>query len=112
MVAFFPWFTIEVPRTFGRFKLLPHQIGVPSPYSIPTALDFVFGRYRRSQSQPVKRLCVVQMGAKPVDADLSDAEREDLFAFAECLATAALAKRQFFTHHYTNRDTFALVLQS
>jgi hypothetical protein len=112
MVAFFPWFTIAAPKTFGRFKILPHTIGVPSPHGIPFELDLVFGRYRRAQSQPVERMCVVQMDGKPVDADLSEPEREDLFTFAECLATSALAAREFFTHRYTNRDTFTLILQS
>src|SRR5258708_40182528 len=52
MVAFFPWFALSAPRTFGRFKLVPHEVGATNPI-VPGYLDSIFTQYRTQKERPI-----------------------------------------------------------
>ena len=114
MITFFPWFTIDAPLSFGKFKLFPHNIGQASIYGVPAVIDNVVDHYRLNPKLAVRKICVLQYGEKPFGEDFSDAERAEIFEFAEILAMGGLSKRRFFVQpnpEYTNRDTVTGVIQ-
>lgn len=112
MMTFFPWFTIEAPLTFGRYKLFPHKVDEASLHGIPAEIARIAAPYRMNHTRSVREICVLQIDGKAFDADLNEDERAEIFELAEVLALAALSDREYFSHsNYTNRDTYVVIIQ-
>jgi hypothetical protein len=112
MMTFFPWFTIDGPVTFERYRMFPHKVGEESPFGIPAEIDRIAAPYRMNHVRSVREICVLQIDGKAFDADLNEDERSEVFDLAEILALTALADREYFSHcDYTNRDAYAAIIQ-
>jgi hypothetical protein len=114
MLAFFPWFTVDEPISFGKYTLLPHRAGQPSKFGVPKDIESILSHYRLNVKLSVRDYCVLQIQGKTFGDDFTDAERAETFEFAEILAIGALSRRRFFDQteiDYTNRATVTGIIQ-
>lgn len=114
-LAFFPWIELEEDRNVGDYSLKRFKRG-----SLPRAdeecrgtLDSVLEPYRDTSDKPVGSAVILHRRDRGLTDDLSEADRSDLFRFAELFAFAALAAREFFISDcYCNRDHLRLIIQA
>ena len=113
-LAFFPWIELEEDGDVGDYSLKRFKRG-----SLPRAdeerrrtLDSVLEPYRDTSDKPVGSALILHRTDRGLTDDQSEADRGDLFHFAELFAFAALATREFFSDYYFNRDHLRLIIQA
>ncbi len=122
MISFFPWLALEKRLSFGDFDLLPFRRGMlpaGSEADVPDArlqatLDRVLEPFQDFTGRPVNLATILQLREHGPTDDLSDNERESVFAAAAVVAFGGLAAREFFELvriTYCNADNFLLYTQ-
>ena len=113
-LAFFPWIEIACDFNCQGYSLRRFVRGrLPGPDADGQAtIDAVLAPYRDLTDGPIRNAVILAAHDRGLTEDLSEADRADLFLFAELFAFAALAARRFFTYDYCNRDDLRLVIQS
>jgi hypothetical protein len=116
-LAFFPWFSIAEPKTFGQFDLIPYdrdrKPGGVGP-QLQSVVDAITRPYVYQGDYPIRTAALLKVGDGEVTRHLSEDDVSTAFAFAELLACAGLAGREFFSVAgilYSNRDAFRLSIQ-
>lgn len=114
-IAFFPWWAIDVPVTFGPIRLLPFSKGnLPGEldHMAQSDIDGVFSAYANRPGHRVKTATLLEVddwrtGQNP------ESQVERLFLARDALGFASLASRKLFHGHfgYCCFDNFMLVVR-
>lgn len=115
-VAFLPWFAIDGDSQVGNWWRLRYERGRrPAGKGTPDQerLDFATQAFLE-RGKPISAATILRVGAGSPTRELNEDEQNEVFQFAEMLATAALAGRDYFLggSSYCNRDAFRIVVQS
>ncbi len=111
MLAFFPWLETQKLK-IEDYALIPYERGKQPGGILQSQIDTVLLPYMNG-TNPVVKATLLQLEGKELTQDLSEDERIEMFEFAELLAFAGLASRQYFNSlfGYTNRDASTLIIQ-
>lgn len=115
MFAFFPWYApASEALSYAEFRLLPFGDSGKACDIAPEHRDRIRGILGAFcvGGAPITSATLIRFEDLPLDADLDEGRRADLFIFSELLATSGIAARRLFaTSGYQNRDNFRLIIQ-
>lgn len=114
-IAFFPWWAVHDPVTWGPVRLTPYQRGQAPGDGRGVAqadLDSVLQAYATRPGKPVRRATLLEVDAWCLGQDPDPVLRR-LFAAQEAVGFAGLAARNLFEGHsgYNCFHNFSLVVQ-
>jgi hypothetical protein len=113
MLFFMPWCQIDKDYDLDCIRILPYRRGerlVGLDDLQQSRVDAIMGMYKTIEGKPIYSAAVVCLPDKaPID-ELSEAEKEQVFEFADLICFSGLARREFFASAgtYCNKDCFAL----
>ena len=115
MLVFFPWLKMSGQGEIANLRLMEYKRGeLPAGSGTPLQqeIDSILEPYRAHGHRPIDSATILVVGESGLTRDLAEEEIHAVFAFAELLAFAGLATRQFFSQDgYSNRDLFQVVVQ-
>jgi hypothetical protein len=115
MLVFFPWLKMSGQGEIVNFRLMEYkrrELPAGSGTPLQQEIDSILESYRAHGQQPIDRATILVVGESGLTRELAEEEINAVFAFAELVAFAGLATRQFFSHfEYSNRDLFQVVVQ-
>lgn len=112
-LSFFPWLEISQEYQFGKYRLIPYQLGDYNNYDFPEVIDSVLSPYKGSYNKQIQSVTLVECEGKSVIEEVDENERAQLFLLKELIAFDCLARRKYFcqTSNYVNADAFSLIIQ-
>lgn len=113
MLLFMPWCPIDKAYHLEPITILPYRRssaleGLDQRQQ--SRVDAIMGMYKTIEGNPIDRAAILCFeGKAPID-ELSEAEKEQAFEFADLACFSGLARREFFASagSYCNRDCFTL----
>lgn len=114
-LVFFPWLKMSGQGEIANLRLMEYKRGkLPAGSGTPLQqeIDSILEPYRAHGQRPIDGATILVVGESGLTRELAEEEIDAVFAFAELLAFAGLATRQFFSQfEYSNRDLFQVVVQ-
>jgi hypothetical protein len=113
MLFFMPWCPIDKAYDLDCIRILPYRRGEPLEgldQLQQSRVDSIMGMYKTIEGKPIDSAAILCFAGKaPID-ELSEAEKEKAFEFADLACFSGLARREFFASSgsYGNRDCFTL----
>lgn len=63
-LAFFPWLELDEEYVFGKYKLIPYEVGKYEEHGFPETIDKVLEPYKDSHNSPLKQFVLIQVKGK------------------------------------------------
>lgn len=112
MLAYFPWLQLESDLHLSEFTLLRFERGQRPGAGDQAAADALLSAYVVGANHPIRKATLIQLPGHGLTDDLTEDERDELFAFGEMVAFSGLSAREYFSPFgYANRDVFTLIIQ-
>ena len=112
MLAFLPWLQLDADIRMPELTLLRFERGHKPGRGEQAAVDAILSAYVVGANRPIGRATLIQLPGHGLTDDLSDDERDELFALGELIAFSGLSARDYFSPFgYSNRDVFTLIIQ-
>ena len=113
MLAFFPWLELDEDVSLPVGSLVRFDRGRRPGGQLQATLDALLAPFVVGADRPISKATLIQLPEHGLIDDLTEGERDEVFAVGELVAFAGLAAREYFApFHYANRDTFTLVIQA
>lgn len=112
MLAFLPWLQLEADLRLPEFALIRFERGLRPGGGDQMAVDAILSAYVVGANRPIGKATLIQLPGHGLTDDLSEDERDELFALGELIAFSGLSAREYFSPFgYANRDVFTLIIQ-